>query len=371
MAQQVLGSDPDKARRYAAAKYSLSIIDLVYLLLLLGLCLAFGIPKTFADILSGFLPHRGTLIPAYVGVGLLAYYFLTLPLNFYGSFILEHRFALSVQRIPDWLIDQLKAGILVYSIALVLAVIFYYTVSHFASFWWLVIAAFWIFFSVIFAHLFPVVVIPFFFKYRLLSDEVLKTRIMNLSSKMQVRILDCFEIDFSKKTLKANAAFTGFGASKRVILADTLKDRYTYDEIEVILAHEFAHYRLRHLARLMAVDSFLILLLFYIIFVTQGYFLGLFKIPALSDIASLPLVLLYFVVFETVTRPLTNFISRVFEREADREALRVTGLRQAFISMMEKLASQNLADRNPHPLIKLLFFNHPPVDERISMARSY
>lgn len=188
---------------------------------------------------------------------------------------------------------------------------------------------------------------------------------------MQVKILDCFEIDFSKKTLKANAAFLGWGATRRVVLSDTLRDKYSYDEIEVILAHEFVHYKLKHLLKLILVNSFVIILSFYIIFRTSGYSLKLFGMSSLSDIAALPVMLIYFVLFGIIMQPFENFISRRLERNADMMALKITGLNEAFISMMDKLAKQNLADRNPHPLIKFFFFDHPPIDERIALARSF
>ncbi|MDP2831125.1 MAG: M48 family metalloprotease, partial [Candidatus Omnitrophota bacterium] len=186
---------------------------------------------------------------------------------------------------------------------------------------------------------------------------------------MQIKLLDVLEIDFSKKTLKANAAFTGMGKTKRVLLADTLKDKYTLDEVEVILAHEFAHYRLKHMLKLIAVNSLLTLGLFYLIFKTSVYALGVFKLDSLVQLSSLPLIFLYFILFGIIMAPLEALVSRLFEKEADNLALKVTGSKEAFISLMEKLASQNLADRNPHPLIKFFFFTHPPIDERIKIAK--
>jgi STE24 endopeptidase len=186
---------------------------------------------------------------------------------------------------------------------------------------------------------------------------------------MQVKILDVFEIDFSKKTLKANAAFTGMGKTKRVLLADTLKDKYTHDEILVIMAHEFAHYQLRHIVKLIALNSLVTLGLLYLIFKTSFYTLGIFKLDSLSQLASLPLVFLYFLLFGILFQPLEAFVSRRFEKDADRLALKVTQDKEAFVSLMEKLAAQNLADRNPHPLIKFFSFDHPPIDERIKTAK--
>ena len=184
-----------------------------------------------------------------------------------------------------------------------------------------------------------------------------------------VKILDVFEIDFSKKTLKANAAFVGIGNTRRVILGDTLKDKYSDDEIEVILAHEFAHYKLKHLLKLILINSLATILAFCVIFKTSGHVLKLFGLSSLSDIAALPAVIMYLVVFGIVMQPFQNYISRHLEKNADKMALSVTGLKGAFVSMMEKLSNQNLADRSPRPIIKFFFFDHPPVDERINMAK--
>lgn len=311
------------------------------------------------------------IFPLYLAIISFAYYLLEFPLNLYQSHILEHKFALSRQSLRDWFIDQLKSGLLSYLLSLILLAAFYFILKHALNKWWIVLSIFWVFFSVILAKIVPVVVVPLFFKYKKLSDENLRQRIINLAAKMKVKVLDCFEIDFSKKTLKANAAFLGTGNTRRVILADTLKDKYSYDEIEIILAHEFAHYQLKHLLKLILVNALITAGTFYVIYKSNAHVLHLFKLNSLSEIAALPVLLIYFILFGIITQPLTAFISRSFERSADSLALEVTGLKEAFISTMAKLAEQNLADRSPHPLIKFFFFDHPPIDERIKMAQDF
>ena len=359
----------EKAKRYSSLKYALAIIDIIYLIALLFLFPGLGLSKTLARALSGLITNNYFVICVYIAIVYLAYYLLNFPLNFYQSFILEHKFCLSNQKTKHWLKDQLKLFMLSYIIVLILALAFYYILKHFIHNWWLLISLFWIFFSIILAKLTPVLIIPLFFKYKKLSDDVLRQRILNLADKMKVKILDCFEIDFSRQTLKGNAAFVGWGKTRRVILADTLKDKYTYDEIEVILAHEFAHYRLRHLLKLILVNSASTLLIFYLIFMTSDYALSFFGLSSLFDIATLPIIFIYFILFGIITQPLENYISRRFERNADLMALKVSGLKNAFVSMMEKLSLQNLADRKPHPIIKFFFFDHPPIDERIQSAQ--
>ncbi|MCM8780700.1 MAG: M48 family metalloprotease [Candidatus Omnitrophica bacterium] len=226
-------------------------------------------------------------------------------------------------------------------------------------------------YSLVFARLVPVVIIPLFFKYKPISDTELRERIINLAVKMDLKILDVFEIDFSKKTTKANAGFVGWGKTKRVILTDTLKYKDSLPEIEVILAHEFAHYKLGHIFKLIIVSSSIITLSLYIIFKTRDYALRFFGLSSLSDIASFPVVLIYLILFSILSKPLENYISRRFEKQADLMALKSTGSKESFISMIHKLSAQNLADMNPPPLIKIFFFDHPPVKERIAIAKSF
>jgi len=360
----------NKAKRYSSIKYGLTILEVAYQLILLFMFLGSGLSKTLVLLIFRFTANNFLVSGLYLCIVFVAYYLLNLPLIFYHSYTLEHRFCLSNQTIKDWVSDQIKAGIISYVIAVFLVEAFYYILKHYIHTWWLFISLFWIFFSLIFARLIPVIIIPLFFKYKKLSDGVLRKLIMKLADKMKVKILDCFEIDFSKKTLKANAAFVGWGATRRVILADTLKDKYSYDEIEVILAHEFAHYKLRHLLKLVLVNSSTIVLVFYIIFITSDKFLNLFGFSSLWDIAALPVILIYFVIFGIIMQPAEFYISRRLEKNADILALKITGLKDAFISMMEKLSFQNLADRKPKTLIKFFFFDHPPIDERITMARN-
>jgi len=359
----------DKAKKYSTIKYTLAIIDCLYMISLLLLFQGLGLSRILTNILYKSISVNYLVIPAYLLAVYILYYFLNFPLNFYHSFILEHKFCLSNQKIQDWLKDQIKAGVISYIIVLILIAAFYYILRHYIHTWWLVVSCFWVFLSLILARVMPVLIIPLFFKYKPLTDTTLRERIINLAGRMKVMILDVFEIDLSKKTAKANAAFVGVGKTKRIILSDTLKDKYSYDEIEVILAHEFAHYKLKHLLKLILLNSFATIITLFIIFKTSAYTLSLFGLGALSDIAALPIVLIYFMILGIMMQPFQNYISRRLERNADIAALNATGFKEAFVSMMEKLASQNLADRNPHPLIKFFFFDHPPVDERIALAK--
>lgn len=360
-----------KAKKYSTIKYSLAISEAIFILGLLFLFQWSGLSRFLAAFIPRTLHNNYIVLPVYILVAYCAYYILAFPLNYYHSFVLEHKFSLSRQSLRDWFIDQLKAGIISSIISVILLEAFYFVLRRNPYNWWIIISIFWVFFSVILAKLAPIAIIPLFFKYKPLADSGLKARILDLADRMNVKIIDVFEIDFSKKTLKANAGFVGIGKTRRVILADTLQDKYTEDEIAVILAHEFAHYRLRHLFKIILSGAISTVLSFYLIFKTSDYFLKVFGLSSLSDIAALPIIFIYFIVLGIITQPLQNYISRKLEINADLLALKVTGLKDAFISTMEKLSFQNLADRKPHPLIKFFFFDHPPIDERILLAKNY
>ncbi len=356
------------SKSYNSLKYTLSILDGVYVFIWLLAGMFLGLPRITAGWLRTWTSPWAAL-PLFLLILSLAYLIISLPLTFYRSYIIEHRFSLTKQTLPEWFKDYFKSAGISYLLFLVLFTVFYIVVRQSPQAWWLYVSAAWLVLSIFFARLFPILVIPLFFKCKPLADKVLHERITNLAARMKVRIADVFEIDFSKKTLKANAAFVGWGKTRRVLLADTLLNSFTLDEIEVVLAHEFAHYSLRHIFKLLIMISVSTLATFYFMFRTSGAAVEFFGMASLLDLGALPVVLMYFMVIGAILGPWEHFISRCFERSADALALKVTGLRDAFISTMDKLADKNLADRRPHPLIKFFFFDHPPIDERIEMAR--
>jgi len=358
-----------KAHRYSSIKYCLAISQTVFFLFLLVFFMASGFSSALAQVIAKLRLSGYLTLPVYLFAVSLAYAILTFPITFYQGFILEHQFGLSRQGVKSWLIDQAKSGAIAYLFGILLLGLFYLIVGHNPGQWWWIVSIAWFFFNVIVARLVPVLIIPLFFKYTKLADEGLRQRIIKLAAGMDIALLDVFEIDLSKKTVKANAGLTGWGKSRRVILADTLKADYAADEIEVILAHEFSHYKLKHLIKLILLNSAATLLGFYLIFKTGAWALSVSGIGSWLDIQALPLIFIYFTVFSLFTQPFENYFSRRFERAADRMALKYTGMNEAFISAMDKLGRQNLADRDPHPLIKFFFFDHPPISERIAAAR--
>lgn len=355
----------DKARRYARIKYGLALIDIAYTLFLLAVLQLSGFAFLLKVTLENLSSNQFIQVALYSLVIFLLYTLLTFLLDFYRSFVVEHRFDLSKQKPLAWFLDYVKANILGLFFFIILMESFFFFIRAYRSSWWWLGAIFWIFLSVVIARLFPVLIVPLFFKYKKLQNENLRKRILDLAGKMRVKILDVFEIDFSKKSLKANAAFVGLGRSKRVLLTDTLLNgKFLPEEIEMILAHEFAHFHFKHLMKMVVLNAIVILLTFYVFFQLDRSGLDA------RDISNLGMWLFLFFVFQLVLTPFTNFVSRAMERNADGEAIKVSGNTSSFMSMMEKLAEQNLSEKKPPLWAKIFFYDHPPIDERINFAKS-
>lgn len=360
--------DNTKVKRYTRIKYTVAIVDMALMLVMLALFQLSGAAAWLRDLLSSGVSAQGALIFLYLLVIFFFYSFLEFPLTVYRSYIVEHQFGLSKEKFGSWFLDLLKAEALSFILFAVLIEVFYIFLRNFAVGWWWMSAAFWIFVSVVIARIFPVVVIPLFFKYKPIGDEGLKKRILDLSSKMGVKVLDLYEIDFSKKSTKANAGLVGLGKSKRVIFTDTLLGEYSPDEIEVVMAHEFAHYKLRHLMKLVALSASLTVLIFYLFSLIGPAIFGRSNL-LISDIAGIGIWLFLFMVFQIALTPLVNAISRKMEKNADLMALEYTKNSAAFVSMMEKLTEQNMSESRPGLLAKIFFYDHPPAEERIALAK--
>jgi STE24 endopeptidase len=227
------------------------------------------------------------------------------------------------------------------------------------------------FISVFLARVAPVIIFPLFYKFKNLESDEIRRRITRLLDDQGIPIKGIYSFNLSKDTKKANAGFTGIGRSKRIILSDTLIGQFTPDEIAVVFAHEMGHYKKRHIVKSIALGAFSIFLSFYLCGELYRLTLGYLGFAHVYDIAAIPVLFFYLTLFSLVTMPLSNALSRKYEREADRYALEVTRDREAFISSMEKLADMNLADRDPNPVTEFMLYSHPSIKKRIAFARKH
>jgi STE24 endopeptidase len=206
---------------------------------------------------------------------------------------------------------------------------------------------------ILLAQLAPVVLFPIFYKFAPLENEDLKARLVRLSERAGTRVRGVYQWKLSQKSKKANAALTGLGNTRRIIVADTLLDNYSPEEIEAVLAHELGHHVHRHILKSIGVQAGLTLFGFWAANWVLHYAVDrLHMFETLSDFANLPLLALVTTVLSFMVLPVLNAYSRFNERQADRYAFRSIPSVEPFISSMNKLAQQNLAERSPSRLVE-------------------
>jgi len=296
---------------------------------------------------------------------------LGLPLSFYEGFMLEHRFLLSNQSPKNWLKDFLKNSIISLIIILICVEALYIFLRKFPFTWWLWSAGFWLLLTVVLAKITPNVIIPLFFKYRLVENAQLKMRIFKLFEKCRVKIKDIYYINLSSKTKKANAFICGLGNNRRLVLSDTLLEKFEEPQISSVVAHELSHYIRHDLWKIILVNSAVSLACFFLLSRALNKMLWYFGFFHIDDIAFLPMLFLGIFLLGLVMLPLTNVFSRRLESEADLFSMQLTGDPENFISMIKKLGELNLADFSPSRFIEVMLYDHPPISKRIKSAEGY
>ena len=325
---------------------------------------------------SGFLRDAaatipGGSVPVFVLLLGLALEAVSLPLSFHRHFILERRFGLSTASLRFWAGDHVKAILLGLGLGLVGAEAVYFTLRHWPAVWWLVSAGLFMAGLFVLSMAGPVFVLPLFYALTPLDREALRSRLVALSARAGVPVLDIYRWGLGDKTRRANAALVGTGSTRRILLSDTLVDEYSDDEIAVIIAHELAHHVRHDIPKALLVECGWLVAVFYACAVALETPWLTSGLHSRADIAGLPLLLIVAGAMTLVGTPVMNAVSRSNERRADRYALALTGHPAAFISAMRRLSVQNLAEPSPSRLVRWLFYTHPPVRERIDAARSF
>ena len=368
--------DPERqktAKRYASIKRRLMLVELTIAGLYTLSWLLFGWSKILKDFLLNFTANDWLLVLGFALVFGGIYYIITLPLSYYSGFVLPHRFDQSTQSLKGWITDQVKGLVVSGILGGLLLEIIYFVLRTYPDLWWLWSAGVLLVFSVILANLAPVILLPIFFKLEPLGEERsdLVERLVNLAERAGTKVRGVLKIDMSRRTKAANAALTGLGNTRRILLGDTLLDNFSDDEIETVLAHELAHHVHNDLPLGIIIESLTTLIGLWLASLILEWGVDFFGFEGVWDIAAFPLFALVMGLYGLVTMPLGNAWSRWRERLADRYALQQTGKSQAFVSAMTRLANQNLAEVDPEPWVVFLLHSHPPLRERIAMAERF
>jgi STE24 endopeptidase len=364
--------DTPQAQQYSRIRRWLSVSDTALGVIFLVVLLAAGFTRDLRDLSFQFArEHYVLALFFYVLLLTLIGKALSLPLDLY-SFRLEHRFQLSNQSPKAWIIDEVKGWLVGLVIATLLAELVYWIIRSSLQHWWLIAWAAFTALFVVFAQLAPVVLFPIFYKFVPLSDQELRNRLVKLSERAGTRVRGVYEWKLSEKSKKANAALTGLGNTRRIILADTLLQNYSHDEIEAVLAHELGHHVHRHIFKSILLQMAITFVGFWAaneVLRYATYQAHMFDL--LSDFANLPLLALVSAALSLFLLPAMNAYSRYNERQADRYCWQSVPSVEPFITAMDKLSAQNLSEKTPSRLIEVLFHSHPSVSRRIAAARRF
>jgi STE24 endopeptidase len=308
----------------------------------------------------------------YVAVFSLSMTIFGFPLAFYSGFVHEHKWNFSNQTGKNWLWEQVKSFLVGLIIFILLLGLLLWIMATTPEWWWLFAAGAMTLVSVIFAALFPVVVAPIFNKYTPIEDRDLTEALEKILSREGLKSSGFFKEDMSRQTKKENAFLAGLGKTRRVVLGDNLLAHMTVPQIESILAHEVGHHRYRHLGKNILIGTIQQVVLFLILHVSLKAVFPQFLTSNQWNLALVPAAAILLGALSGILfGPLNNALSRSFEKQADRYALESIGDKRAFMTALAGLADRNLSNAYPEWWVKLLYYSHPPIGERLEMAEKF
>lgn len=355
---------------YSLRKESLNIWALRFLSV-------FGLPFLFlitglAQKISVFASKRHGLFFSGLIFGLIFFglvFLINLPLNYYSSFFLRHKYGLSDQTLLRWLELNLKGFIINNGLVSLFIWLPYYFIQQNPNTWWLKLGLLAIPLIIIMVFITPLVIDPFFNNYTNLTENELRGDIQVLLDKSGIGDAEIFVVDKSKDTKTMNAYMTGIYKSKRIVLWDTTINSLENDEIISIVAHEMGHFIKNHIWKSIfmgIVGTFIIL---YIINISSNWVLaeskGVFGFKNIYNYASLPLIILLLNLVSFFANPVENAVSRYFERQADSYQISLTEDRESAAGAMQKLYQKSLGIPRPSQFYKIWYHSHPPLEERI------
>jgi STE24 endopeptidase len=369
-AAQLTPDEQAEARRYGRVSLALTLADMALDLVYLGV-MALVLARPLDTWLANFLPSTSDqsyirlLMLFLVVMGL--HILVSMPLSFYSGYVVEHKFGLSNQTLRRWFRNWALGNVLALALGAVLNLGLFWILWNTGSYWWLITAGAFFVVSVVLGQLAPVLIVPLFYKVEPIESPDLLDRMKQLAHGTGLTIEGVYRLGLSADTSKANAMLAGLGRTRRVLMGDTLLDKFTPEEIEVIFAHEIGHHVHRHIPKMIGSGLLFSLLGFWVL---DRVLVWWADIPTAADAptSSLPLVMFTLGLFMTLLSPLQNAISRHYERQCDRYALRRTGNQAAYRSAFMKLAKLNKADPDPNPVEVLLLHSHPPIKERLALA---
>jgi STE24 endopeptidase len=327
-----------------------------------------GVYDQWVASLTGSFVWRGVL---FVLVLLVAETVIGIPFSLYSNFKIENRYGFNTMTLRLWVGDLFKSTAIsaVLGIAVVATALAIIQASP--AWWWLWVWAFLLLFGVFVMYISPSVIEPLFFKFGPVAVEGLEEKIRTLMERAGLKVGRVFQVDASRRSRHSNAYFTGIGRVKRIVLFDTLIGQMSQDEILAVLAHEVGHWKKRHVLKRIIQSELTALCGLFLAYHALSWD-GLSRLIGLADASFyVRMVIVGFlgsIVMFPLT-PLSSFLSRRDEREADRFASELTARPDAMASALVKLSRENLSNLHPHPVYAKFYYSHPPVVERVRSLR--
>ena len=325
--------------------------------------LAFGFAQRFSLGLYG----HGILFC--LGIGLI-FSIAALPTGLYSTFGLETKFGFNKTTIGLYLTDKIKALVLGLIIGVPFILVILWLMDATGRFWWIWAFVFISGFQLLMIVIFPAFIAPWFNKYEPLKAGELRDRILALAEQIGFKTSGIYSMDGSKRSAHSNAYFTGIGKAKRIVLFDTLIEQMTVDQGVAVLAHEMGHYKMKHIRRMLTVQTVFLLIGLYILSRLVDY-PPLFSAFGLtpSNHAALVLFSLLSGPATFFLGPLINLLSRKHEYEADCFAARTLRDGKPMEEALVNLTIKNLSNLTPHPWYSAYHYSHPTPVERIDAIR--
>jgi STE24 endopeptidase len=355
-----------RAADYAAATERFERFEAVFdTLVVLGLTVGGGVAalRVWSESVAGGGVGGGTLHLLSV---LAAAALLGLPFGVYRTFVLEQRFGFNRTRPGTFIADRLKSWALGLVLGGAAAAGVLWIMRTTGSWWWLAGWAAWLGFSLLVTLAWPRLIAPLFNRFSPLEDAALRERIDALLARCGFHARAVFVMDGSRRSAHGNAYFTGLGREKRIVFFDTLLATLTPMQVESVLAHELAHFKLRHVPQRLIVGALMSLAGFALLgwLATQDWFYAALGVPARSDSTALLLFMLAAPAFAWVVSPLLAAWSRRHEYEADAFAARHSDAR-SLADALVTLYKDNATTLTPDPLYSAFHDSHPPPAARI------
>lgn len=360
-----------KAADYTVTKSRFGILELAFgAAVLLGWTLLGGLDWLNQALLARMgagMWQQLALLGSFVVIGGI----IDLPFTLYQTFVIEERFGFNKMTLKLWLADLLKSSLIGALIGLPIVALILWLMGAAGNLWWLYAWLFWMAFNLLLLVIYPTLIAPLFNKFQPLEDEGLKQRVTALMQRCGFAAKGLFVMDGSKRSAHANAYFTGFGASKRVVFFDTLLKQLSAGEVDAVLAHELGHFKHKHVVKRMVSMFAMSLAGFALLgYVSQQpwFFSGLGVQPSLTganDALALLLFMMAVPVLTVFISPIFAQFSRKHEFEADAYAVAQTNgadLKNALL----KLYEDNASTLTPDPLFVKFYYSHPPASERLA-----